>query len=334
MRKTPLRAAITAIALVAALALAGCAPGNAGGDGDGAASAVTVGFVQPHADTFFGNIEKGIQQGLGDGGTVTSVNFNHDGAKEAQAYDDFISRGVDVIVTSPLDPTGSVAGIRNASQAGIPVVCVNTCINEEDAAKYVTAFVLSDNAKLGTLTGERAAAFIDDRLGGTARIGMLNCDLYDICKIRKTAFLEALDDAGVDYEVVADQEGFEPDAAVPVAAAMLTAHPDINLFWTANDGGALGAIKAIKTAGKVGESFVFGTDVSDAMVAALLSDDDILQSFTGQDGILNGETVAEIAKQAAADPDYKPSEFEVLVDVINFERSDPTTAEEWQAANG
>lgn len=336
MKQSLLRTLTAGAAITALIALAGCSsPGTGGNESaSGEDDAITVGFVQLHADTFFGNIEKGIKQGLGDSGEVATINYNSDAGKEAQAYDDLISRGVDVIVTSPLDPDASVAGIRNAAEAGIPVICVNTCINDEAAAQYVSAFVVSDNKQLGSQTGERAVSFIQDQLGGKATIGMLNCDVIALCKVRKDAFTKTLDDAGIEYEVVADQEGYEPDASVPVATAELTAHPDINIMWTANDGGAVGAIRAIQSAGQTGKTFVFGTDVSDAMIEALLSPDNILQSFTGQDGVANGEQIATLVKELAEDPKYKPSEFEVLVDVVNFDRSDPDAAKDWQAANG
>lgn len=337
MKQSLLRTITAGTAIAAAIVLAGCSGSNSGGDGDSGGGetggSVTVGFVQLHADTFFGNIEKGIADGLGSDGEVVTINYDSDASKEAQAYDNLISRGVDVIVTSPLDPDASVAGIRNASQAGIPVICVNTCINDDAAAQYVTAFVVSDNEQLGTQTGERAVAFIDEKLGGKATIGMLNCDKIAGCKDRKDGFLKQLDEGDIEYEVVADQEGYEPDVAVPIATASLTANPDINIFWTANDGGAVGAMKAIQSVGNTGKTFVFGTDVSDAMIEALVSPDDILQSFTGQDGLANGTSIAEVVQQIAADPEYKPADFRVLVDVVNFDRSDPEFAKEWQAAN-
>ena len=223
-------AAVAATAAAALVALSACtAPTSSSPSGSGGGTA-TVGYVELLADTFFSGIETGLHQGLGKNTDIVTVNYDSDATKETQAYDNLISRGVDVIVTSPLDPDASVAGIRNASQAGIPVVCVNTCINDKDAKKYVTAFVVSDNEQLGKLTGERAAAFIKDRLGGTAHIGILNCDVVALCKVRKKAFTDALDAAGVTYDIAADQEGYQPDAAVPVATAELTAHPEINLM--------------------------------------------------------------------------------------------------------
>lgn len=333
MKHSTRRLAVTVAALAAiAAAATGCS--TPASSAAGGSDKLAVGFVELHADTFFGNIEKGIKEGLGDTADVITVNYNSDATKETQAYDNLISRKVDVIVTSPLDPNASVAGIRNAAQAGIPVICVNTCINDEAAKQYVTAFVVSDNKALGEKTGARAVTFIKEKLDGKAVIGMLNCDKIALCKVRKDAFTKTLDDAGIQYQVVADQEGYEPDASVPIATAELTSHPDINIIWTANDGGAVGAIKAIQSSGNTGKTFVFGTDVSDAMIDAVLSPDNILQSFTGQDGIANGKAIADIAKKLAADPKYKPASFETLVEVVNFDRSDPEGAKAWKSANG
>lgn len=326
-------ALVTAVASIGLTACSSTGSGSPGGSTGSDAQKVTVGFVELHADTFFGQIKQGVQQGLGPGGEIIAINYDSDAGKEAQAYADLISRGVKAIITSPADPAGSVGGIRNAFKAGIPVICVNTCINDADAQKYVAGFVVSDNTALGTQTGAKAASFIKDKLSNNAQIAMLNCDKFDVCKLRKAGFLKALDDAGVKYTVAADQTAYEPDAAVPVASAELTAHPDVNIMWTSNDGGAIGAIKAIPANGRKGKTFLFGTDVSAPMCEGLLSADNILQSFTGQDGLKNGTKSAEIALKAVQDIKFKASPFEQLVPVINFDRSDPSSCKKWLADN-
>jgi ABC-type sugar transport system substrate-binding protein len=67
-----------------------------------------------------------------------------------------------------------------------------------------------------------------------------------------------------------------------VAEAMLQANPDINLFWSANEGGTVGEAMAVKTLGLQGEVFVFGTDMNNQMGQMLQSPDNILQGVTGQ----------------------------------------------------
>ena len=324
------RLASLVLALVVAGGFGACGKTSADKGGSEGSKALTVGFVELHADTFFGNIDKGMKQALGADGKVVAVNYDSDAGRESQAYEDLISRQVDAIVTSPLDPKGSVAGIRRAEEAGIPVICVNTCLDEADQAKYTKGFVLSDNAALGAETGRQAAKYIKDKLGGKATIAVLHCDIFDVCKLRKRNFFAQLKRAGVSYTIAAQQQAYEPDKAVPAAEGILTAHPDVNVFWAGNDGAIVGEVKAIQAAAG-SKAKVFGTDMSSAVGEALLSPADILQTTTGQDGIANGKKAIEVVRAALADKPVKPATQ--LVSVVGFNRSQPATVRQWLAEN-
>lgn len=328
MRKFALAAAVLTITPI--ISACGKTSDSGGSASSGGGSAATVGFAQLHADTFFGSIAKGLEQGL-PGGKVSSINYNSDAGKETQAYTDFMTRQVDAIVTSPLDPKGSVSGIRRVAKDGIPVVCVNTCINDADAKKYTKGFVLSDNAALGEETGKYAAEWIKKNLNGTATIAALHCDIFDVCRLRKKNFLAALDKAGIKYKLVAQQLAYEPDKAVPAAEAILTAHSDVDVFWAGNDGAAIGEVKAIQSANKVGKVHVFGTDMSAAMGEALLDPKPVLLTTTGQNGIANGKKAAEIVRAALANKKIEP--FVQLVPVINFNVENKADVKKWLAEN-
>src|SRR5205807_181836 len=83
-------------------------------------------------------------------------------------------------------------------------------------------------------------------------------------------------------QIVARQDGWIAADAEPVVTQVLTAHPDVNLIWSANEGGTVGSVNAVKNARKAGKVVVFGTDISEQMCDFLLSDDNILQAVTGQ----------------------------------------------------
>ena len=149
--------------------------------------------------------------------------------------DDYITRGVDAIVITPISSDGSVAALRKAKEAGITVIYFNTCVSEEGIA---SAYLVTKNEDLGSTTGAAAVQFINEKLGGNAVIGMLNCDQFEGCPPRKEGFLAEVSQLpGV--EVVADQAGWVADDALPVSEAMLEANPTINLLWAANEGGTV-----------------------------------------------------------------------------------------------
>ena len=89
-------------------------------------------------------------------------------------------------------------------------------------------------------------------------------------------------------EVVADQDAWVQDDAVSVVSDILTANPDVNLIYAANEGGTVGATMAVKNVGKAGSVYTFGIDANEQLANMLLSDDNILQATTGQDSYTMG----------------------------------------------
>lgn len=293
----------------------------------------TIGFVAFHLDTYFVSVQKGIENALGECGTLTVISVDDDLGKEAQAFQDLISRQVDAVFVSPLNPTSSVAGVKAVSDAGIPVFCFNSCINEADAAKYVKGQVYSDNRSLGELSANVAVDFIKSNMAGKELVlADLNCDTAaPVCLERKAGWYETLDAAGIKYTIADSQTSYIADQTLGVAENMLTAHPDINIFWSATDGGGAGELKAVQNQNKVGQTFVFSTDMTQTLGEALLAEPPVLITTTGQDGDGQGAALVEMALTMLGGG--TPDSTEVFVPGINFNRDDPDAVKAWLAAN-
>ena len=65
-----------------------------------------------------------------------------------------------------------------------------------------------------------------------------------------------------------------------MASDIITANPDVNIIYAANEGGTVGAVQAVRKAGKQGSIYVFGIDGTDQLAGYLLDDDNVLQSVT------------------------------------------------------
>jgi simple sugar transport system substrate-binding protein len=209
--------------------------------------------------------------------------------------------------------------MKSIKDAGIPLICFGNCTDDAASPEIVDGVVQSDNTALGTGTGEVAAEYIKSELGGTAIIGILNCDSFEVCKLRKSGFKQALEDAGVEATYVADQEAYIADKATTVATNVLSADPTINLLWAANEGGTQGEISAVANSG--GTVPVFGTDMSDQMATALIDPNNIFQATTGQDAIGTAQEAYRMAVKAVAGEANDP--FEVGVAGTTFSRTDP-----------
>ncbi|MER6943080.1 substrate-binding domain-containing protein [Nonomuraea sp. NPDC000554] len=303
-----------------ATALGACSPANSGAGADGK-STYTIGLVLPQGDKYFQGIQDGLKAAAkADGNEIVVVNTNNDASTEASQVQNLIQRKVNAIVMQPATSSaGSVATMKSVTAAHIPLICFGNCTDQAADPSIVKGVAQSDNTALGTGTGDVAAKYIKAKLGGKAVVGMLNCDSFEVCKLRKAGFKDALAKAGVQVQYVADQEGFLPDKATPIATNMLSANPNINLMWSANEGGTIGIVTAVKNSRK--SIPVFGTDISDELARHLQDSNNILQATTGQDAQGTAEKAyAQVIKAIKGEAN---SPLELLVPGITFDRANP-----------
>jgi len=128
-------------------------------------------------------------------------------------------------------------------------------------------FVGPDNRKGARMAGEYLAKFL--KPGDKVAIveGIPNA-INGV--MRKLGFEAAMNSAGA--KVVAAQSAYwEMDKAEKVVAGMLTQHPDLKAILCANDSMALGALAALKAAGKLGKVHVVGYDNISAIQKQILA---------------------------------------------------------------
>jgi sugar transport system substrate-binding protein len=276
--------------LLAALLAGGCAKKSA------QSGQKRIACIVFQEDQFFRLVLFGMRDAAAKAG-VELMEANSAGRpdKEIQLVDTYIAQGVDAIVISPLSARASVNALAHARERGIAVITYNTTIEKDIPA----SFIESDQVELGASTGRAARAYIDSLLGGKASVALLGFQSQapEIYKQRHDGFVqEIMKHRGV--TVVAEQDAWLAEQAVKKAGDILTAHPDVNIIWSANEGGTVGAVMAVKNSGRAGRVAVFGTDASDQLADFLLADDGVLQAVTGQQPFLIGTRSVEAAMAA------------------------------------
>lgn len=318
------RRGLLAIAAATAVILSGCAAGGTGGGEDGAE--IRIGAIYLDSQGYYGGVKAGVEAAAEESGlNVKFIETNPGGdvAKESEFMTTLVSSGVSAIIISAASADSSVPAIKQAFDAGIPVICYNTCVNDEAVEKYVTAYIIGDPVTFGSQLGEAAVAAFTEAGITAPKIGVINCEQYEVCKLRLQGFQDALQAGLPDATIVANQEGAEVDRAVTVAEQMLTANPEINGMYGEAGGATIGAYKSVTTAGKVGEILVFGSDMT-TEIATELEKGDVLKSVVDISGIEVG-TLAWAAVQDALDgktPDDKVVQAPITL-------WDPSTAAEW-----
>ena len=269
-------------------------------------------------DQFFRLIEFGARDAAQKAG-ATSVEGNSENKldKEKQLVDAFVTSKADAIVISPLSSKASVETLKRAKSRGVAVITYNTTVDGDIA----DAFVECDQSDLGRQSGQAAARYITEKLGGKAKVALLafKSQVPEQSNARSGGFKDALKDMpGV--QIVAEQDAWLAEMAVKKAGDILTANPDLNIIWAANTGGTEGAVLAVKNSGKVGKVAVFGTDASEQIMGFLKSPDNILQATTAQQpyevGVKAAETALKVIKK-------EPVEKKVVLPGICLSRSEP-----------
>jgi ribose transport system substrate-binding protein len=184
-----------------------------------------------------------------------------------------IAQKVDAIVIAPADSKALVHVCKRAMDAGIIVVNIDNKFDEavlqNENAKI--PFVGPDNRKGAALAGRYLAGRL--KVGDQVAIIEGAPNAYNGIQ-RKRGFEDALQDNHI--TIVSSQTGYwETDKAQPIAAALINEHPDLKAILCANDSMALGAVAALKDAGKLGSIHVVGFD-NIAAVQRLLKEGRIL----------------------------------------------------------
>jgi simple sugar transport system substrate-binding protein len=154
---------VACLALVMALVFAACGDdddegGNGGGGGGEAAQAsdMTIAVItHGEGDTFWAVAKKGAEQAGSDLGIQVDYNeSNNDPQRQAQLIEAAVTQKVDGIATSLPDPDAMSGAVQRATEAGIPVITLNSGQDDFTRLGAIT-HVGQDEVIAGEAAGER-----------------------------------------------------------------------------------------------------------------------------------------------------------------------------------
>lgn len=194
------------------------------------------------------------------GYSATVFDSQNDTAKEQSHFENIIASGYKVILFNPTDADGSIANVRKAKAAGIPVFCIDREINANDAA---TSQILSDSYSGCVAVGE----YFVERVGKAGKyVELLGLSGDNNTRNRSGGFHNVVD-RYPDLKMVAQQSGdFDRTKALEVMESILQSQPEVDAVFCANDAMAMGAYQALVAAGKDKDVKVFGFDGADDVV--------------------------------------------------------------------
>ena len=287
--KTSNRFSITTLALAVSL--------TAGLGVARAQDEITVGFSTiVLADRFFVRLQNGMDAAAERLG-VTMVHHNPDGSPTAQftAVENFITQEVDVIIVDAIDPNGIQPALRAAQEAGIPVIAVDEVL---DGVDVVNAGVGLSNFEVGKEIGERLLAYAEQNSMGELVIGDIHTIDAPIENARLAGFKSVVD-ANPDSMRLAGSvnASFSADLASTGAENLMTANPDLNVFFGSGGIYLEGALAAIRGQDAVDRIKLVGLDITPQLLPAFEDGTYVVVAESSPE--LMGETAIEVAVKLA-----------------------------------
>lgn len=248
-RRTLLAAAAATFTMISAPAFA-----------DGAMAIIVNDPSNPYWFTE-GEVAKAEAERLGYTATVSA--HKGDTNAESRLIDTAITSQVKAIILDPANADGSVGAVRKAVDAGIPVILVNAEINQEGLAK---AQLVSNNAQ-GAAIGAQAWV---EAVGDNAKfVELFGAPSDNNAQTRSNGFETVLTQYPDLEKVGQEVANWDRTQGYTKMQSLLQANPEITGVISGNDEMALGAVAALKEAGKLANVKVGGFDGSPDAVAAV-----------------------------------------------------------------
>lgn len=194
---------------------------------------------------------------------------------QIQLVEQMIVRKVDALVLAPADSKALIPVVKKAIDAGILVINIDNVLDVETlkSKNIHLPFVGPSNHKGAKLVGE----YLANKLTKGDKVAIIEgIPTADNAQQRTLGFKDAMEAAGMN--IVSLQSGqWEIDKANTIASSLLTEYPDLKAILCGNDSMAIGAVAAVKSAGKTGKVLVVGFD-NLAAVQPMIEDGRLLAS--------------------------------------------------------
>ncbi|HEY4802416.1 MAG TPA: sugar ABC transporter substrate-binding protein [Paraburkholderia sp.] len=254
------------------------------------------------ANEFFLTMETGAKDyqkhNAADFDLITNgIKNETDTAAQIQIVEQMIVSKVDAIVLAPADSKALVPVVKKAVDAGIIVVNIDNKLDSDvlKSKDLNVPFVGPDNRKGARLVGD----YLAKRLKSGDPVAIVEgVSTTTNAQQRTAGFKDAMQAVGA--KIVSTQSGeWEIDKGNAVAAAMLNEYPDIKALLCGNDNMAIGAVSAVRAAGKQGKVYVVGYDNIDA-IKPMLKDGRVLATadqFAAKQAVFGIDTALKALKE-------------------------------------
>jgi len=219
---------------------------------------------------------------------LTIVDAANDTAKQTGQVENFLAQGMNAVVILPVDTAATGPMTKSVVKAGKPLVYVNR--KPSNLPKGVV-YCGSNSIEAGIMNMEE----LGKAMGGKGNVAILMGELSNEAAIGRTdGIKKVVKEKFPDIKVVREQTGnWKRDQGKTIMENWLASGQEIKGVASNNDEMALGALQAIKAAGKLGKVPVGGTDGSHDALESM--DKNELNNTVFQDPVGQGEEAVNAA---------------------------------------
>jgi galactofuranose transport system substrate-binding protein len=174
------------------------------------------------------------------------TNAQSDLNKQISDIKSMLAQGAQLLIVAPLNSDGLQPALDAAKEKKVPVVTIDRKVTSKPCTDYLT-FIGSDFVS----QGKRAADQMIQATGGTGKVAiLLGSSGNNVTTDRTKGFKDQLA-TSPGLSVVAEQTGeFERAKGQAVMEQLIQSNPDITAVYAENDEMGIGAVNALKAAGK------------------------------------------------------------------------------------
>lgn len=285
------------LSVVSIFSAAGCSTGNSQSKG-------TIAVIVKSQGVDYWDV---LKLGADEAAAETGYDIYYDAPPteaDLNVQEDLIKKVVDMnvkaIVIAPLDAESLNDELALASDAGIPVICVDSDCNFADKK----VFIASNNTNAGSIEARQAGDILLKNNGGTVaivghsqasgnikgRVGgfvdtLVNTYGADVSALTEDVYISAndisLSDAVKLGQKVRDDNNYPEikivsmqytdlrEDAAKVAEKLIDTYSDLSMIYASNQTSNLGVLDGVKNKGKTGKITVMGFDSGDEQIQAI-----------------------------------------------------------------
>jgi len=288
---------------------------NSGNSSSGSEKPRYAMILKTLSNPFWVSMKDGIEKEakkLGVEVDIQTASSESDTQGQLKVFEDLLNKDYAGIGFAPLSPVNLIPEVVQANSKGIHTVNVDEQVDMKElknAGGSVYAFITTDNKKVGA----KGAQYIVDQLKSGGQVAIIEGVAGNVSgEDRKDGATEVFKSAKGIKLVASQPADWDRSKALDVTANLIQRYPNLKAIYAANDTMALGAVEAVKNAGK--KIMVVGTDGAPEALESIKAGE--LDATVAQDSAKIGATaldklVEAVDKKAKISKNTEPEKVAV-----------------------